>query len=147
MLRVGNKGILFKVYRGVPLNFAMTSLVARGCAVGNAGGCWTEILAPHVPPEVPQAPAGSFLLSCRMPLIIPPEVPHCPAGGPFPAPLRNSAPPQDIEAFASRRGALGSHVALPSTSPGCRPLLSTASACRKNPALSEGTSRGHREIG
>ena len=46
MLRVANKGVLFKVYRGVPLTFAMTSLAARGCPVGNVGGCWTEIFSP-----------------------------------------------------------------------------------------------------
>ena len=37
VLRVANRGILFKVYTGVPLFFAMTPLAAGGCAVGKAG--------------------------------------------------------------------------------------------------------------
>ena len=140
MLQVANRGILFKVYRGVPLTFSMTPLAARGCTVGNAGGCWTEIFSPPMslrkspkhPPEVPRCPTGCPSLSRQKSLIVPQEVPCCPAGSPLPAPLRTSALPQDTEAFACRRGALGSPVALPPASPGRRPVLPGAPACRKN---------------
>ena len=83
MLRVANKGILFKVYRGVPLTFAMTSQAARGCAVGNVGGYWTEIFSPLTslrkspkhPPEVSRCPAGCPSSSRRKSLVVPSEVP------------------------------------------------------------------------
>ena len=83
MLQVANMGILFMVYRGVPLAFAITPLVARGCAVGNAGGCWTEIFSPPTslrnspkhPREVPHCPARCPSLSRQKSLGVPPEVP------------------------------------------------------------------------
>ena len=75
MLRVANRGILFKVYRGVPLFFAMTPLAAGGCVVAKRGAVGQRYLAPHVPSEVPQAPTRSFSLFRRMSLFVPPEVP------------------------------------------------------------------------
>ena len=123
MLRVANWGIVFKVYRGVPLSFAMTPLAARGCAVGKAGGCWTEIFSPPHPSGSPPSTRRKFL-------VVPLNVPRCPTGSPslsrWKSPPRNSASPQDTEAFACRRGTLGSL--------GGRPMLPGAPACRKNPA-------------
>ena len=78
VLRVANRGILFKVYRGVPVTFAMTPLAARVRCRQRGGLLDGEILAPAVPLEVPPAPAGLPSLSRRMSLVVPPEVPGCP---------------------------------------------------------------------
>ena len=135
MLRVAKRGILFKVYRGVPLTFAMTPLAARGCAVGNAGGCWTERFSPPTslrktpqhPPEVPRCPAGCPSLSCRNSLVVPTEV----------ASPRRSATLRCLKTRTRSRVVVapwGSPVAMPLASPGRRPMLLGAPACRKNPS-------------
>ena len=69
MLRVANKGALFKVYRGVVVTFAMTPLAARRYVVGNAGGCWMEIFCP------PPRPSGNPPSTRQKSLVVPPEVP------------------------------------------------------------------------